>query len=387
MSQSTSRKKVVVLQHRLLHYRVKLFENLRVMLSESGIDFRLVHGQATADELKKNDTGTIGWADEVVNRYLRILGRDVLWQPFPRFHADASLIVLMQENRLISNYPFLFSPRDSGRRIAYWGHGRNLQSESPRGLRERWKASMVSKVDWWFAYTDLTKGILESDGFPADRISVLNNAIDNESFQRDLASVSDAEIANLRASFGVGTAGAIGIFCGSLYPIKKIGYMIAAADRIRAERSDFSLVVIGDGPSAEEIKAAASRRPWLHWVGVKHGRDKAAYFRMADVVFNPGAVGLHVLDALCSSTPMITTRAAQHGPEIAYLRNGHNGIVVDGESEDYALAVLSLLRDRRRLDEFKRSAGQDAALYTLDNMAERFSAGVMRCLSLPRLVA
>ena len=175
--------KVVILQYRLLHYRVRLFELMREHCKERGIQLHVVHGQSTAREAKRKDTGSIDWADVVENRYLDIGGKDVLWQPFPRHHRDANLVVMMQENRLLSNYPWLFGLRGRHTRVAYWGHSRNFQADRPDGLRERWKRLLVGRVDWWFAYTERARAILLADGYPDERITVLNNAIDNEEFE------------------------------------------------------------------------------------------------------------------------------------------------------------------------------------------------------------
>jgi glycosyltransferase involved in cell wall biosynthesis len=378
-------RKAVILQYRLLHYRIRLFELLRERCTQLGIDLHVVHGQPTEREAPKKDTGQLAWADVVTNRYADIGGKDVVWQPFPARHRDAALIVTMQENRLLSNYPLLLGPRGEDVRVAYWGHGRNFQSARPDGLRERWKRSLVGRVDWWFAYTELTRHILLADGYPDERITVLNNAIDNERFERDLAAVSPEVRQSLKREIGANAnAGAIGLFCGSLYPDKRLDYMIAAADLIHAALPDFQLVVIGDGPSADIIRTALPTRPWLRWLGALTGRDKAQWFAVADLVMNPGAVGLHILDAFCSGAPMVTARDSRHGPELAYLENGVNGLIVDGDAQAYADAVISLLSERPRLDALKRHALADARRYSLGNMVEHFATGIERCMSLPR---
>jgi glycosyltransferase involved in cell wall biosynthesis len=376
--------KVVILQYRLLHYRVRLFELLRERCKEQGIQLHLVHGQATRQEARKQDTGCIAWADVVVNRYLDLGGKDVLWQPFPSHHRDANLVVTMQENRLLSNYPWLFGWRGGHTRVAYWGHGRNFQSDRPGGLRDTWKKMLVGRVDWWFAYTEMTRTILLADGYPDQRITVLNNTIDNQEFERDLAAVSPARVQVLRQELDADDNAAVGLCCGSLYPDKRLDYMIAAADLIHAALPDFRLVVIGDGPSAGIIQDGAQTRPWIKWLGVRKGAEKAAWFKLADLVINPGLVGLHVLDSFCSGTPLITTREARHSPEIAYLQHGVNGLMVSGNAAAYADAVIALLRDRSKLEAFRLEALKDARRYTLDDMVNRFSTGIERCLSMQR---
>lgn len=376
-------KKVVICQHRLLHYRVGLFEKLRAACAVRGIDLHLVHGQASRRESVKRDEGSLPWAHKVQNRFWEVGARDLVWQPFPADLRDADLVVVMQENRILSNYPLLLGRLWSPRRVAYWGHGVNFQSDAPAGLREKWKQMMLTRVDWWFAYTAMTVDVLRRAGYPQERITCLDNAIDNEAFERDLASVTDTQLQAMRLEIDAPEGAPVGLFCGSLYPDKRLDYMIEAADRIHAALPAFRLVVIGDGPSAGELRTAMETRPWLKWLGVRKGLEKAAWFRLADVVINPGLVGLHVLDSFCSGTPMITTAESRHSPEIAYLNDGVNGLVVRGEASRYADAVIALFNDRARLETIKQAALRDARRYTLDNMVNEFANGIERCVSMP----
>lgn len=377
-------KDVVILQHRLLHYRTGLFNKLRDTCGSQGIRLHLVHGQATRREMQKKDEGTLPWACTVENKFVEVGQRDILWQPYPANLGHADLVIVMQESRIISNYPFLIGRRWSNRKVAYWGHGVNFQSESPNGLRERWKRSMLTAVDWWYAYTDISRDIVVHSGFPEERVTVLNNAIDNKAFCEELGSIAPAELRDRRNHLGISEETPVGLFCGSLYVDKRLDFMISAADRIRQIIPDFCLVIVGDGPSADEMRAAAQTRPWLHCVGVKKGREKAKYFRLASVIFNPGAVGLHVLDAFCAGVPMATTRDAKHGPEIAYLVNGQNGLNTEGRVDAYADAVANLLLDERHYRDLRNSALEAADRYTLDNMVDRFSNGVSQCLNTPK---
>lgn len=374
-------KKVVILQYRLLHYRTRFFEKLRALCAERGIELFLVHGQASRRELAKKDEGFLTWAHKVYNRFLEVGERDIVWQPFPAVLKGADLVVVMQENRILSNYPLLLSRLWSRRKVAYWGHGKNFQSEAPTGLRERWKNFLLSRVDWWFAYTETTVDILKKAGFPAGNIACLDNAIDNEDFQRDLATISEERLNELRAEIGADSSSKIGLFCGSLYSIKRLDFMVAAADQIHAELPSFRLVVIGDGPSAGDVRAAAESRPWMTCVGARKGAEKAAYFRLADVIFNPGAVGLHILDAFCAGIPMATTLEAFHGPEIAYLKDGENGILTSGGPENYARRIIDVLSNHAEYEQLCSAAAKDAKRYTLKNMVENFSAGIEKCLA------
>lgn len=373
-------KQVVIMQYRLLHYRTALFERLRARCAEVGINVEIVHGSATRRERPKNDEGFLEWAWPVNNVCVEFGARDFIWQPLPKKARGADLIVVMQESRIISNYPLLLKRRLRGPRMAYWGHGKNFQSDAPTGLREWWKNLLLKQVDWWFAYTELTANILEAAGFPSDRVTVLNNAIDTAGFKRDLSTISDQDLAITRAAIDIRAGQPVGVFCGSLYADKKLEFLVAASDHIRRRLCDFTLLVIGDGPSMSFMRDAQKSRPWIRLLGVRKGLEKASYFRCADVMLNPGLVGLHIVDAFCAGLVMVTTNNAKHSPEVAYLREGSNGFATADCPKIYGDAVVALFADKNKLQRMKAAAIEDSKRYSLDNMVENFAKGIERAL-------
>lgn len=377
-------KKVVIFQHRLLHYRLELFERLRSECLARGIELHLVHGQATRSELPKKDTGALYWAEAINNRSVKIGRRDFLWQKIPSNLKDASLIILMQENRILSNFRWLFALRRKETRLAFWGHGRNFQSASPNGIREKLKVALIGRVDWWFAYTELTKSILLDAHYPSERISILNNAIDNDQFKIDLDNVGKEDLDLLGNQLGIIEGSPVGLFCGSLYPEKKLDFLISASDRIVEKNPNFNLIVVGDGPSMGVMKAYASTRPWLKCVGVQLGAAKAEYFRLASIVLNPGLVGLHILDSFNAGIPMITTADALHSPEFGYLEDGTNGLVIPGDESAYADEVNALILNPDRLGLLSKASLKSAEKFTLDNMVSNYVDGIVGCLNTPK---
>lgn len=377
-------KLAVIVQYRLLHYRLAMFERLRQACADRGIKLELVTGQATRRESVRADEGSLPWARKVINRVWEVGSRDWLWQPLPADLRHADLVVVMQESRLLSNYLLLLRRVLGGRtRVAYWGHGRNFQSDRPDGLRERWKRRLITQVDWWFAYTELSAALVQAAGFPAKRITCLNNAIDTNGFKADLAACSEHELAQLRQALGLSDSAPVGLFCGSLYPDKRLDLLVAAADLVHAKRPDFVLLVIGNGPSMPQMQEAASSRPWLKLLGVRTGREKALQFRLAGVMLNPGLVGLHIVDAFCAGLVMVTTRAARHSPEVAYLEDGVNGVSTADTPSAYAEAVLGLLNAPHRLAAMQANARADAERYSLNAMVCNFADGIALALMTP----
>jgi glycosyltransferase involved in cell wall biosynthesis len=265
--------------------------------------------------------------------------------------------------------------------LAYWGHGANFQKNKTWGLREYWKRKFVNKVGWWFAYTQATVEILLAAGFPKNRITCLNNAIDNRTFQNDLDNVSEEALGLLKRELNIPKNGYVGLYCGSLYPEKRLDFLVQACDLIQQRIPDFHLIVIGDGPSATDVKRYLETRPWAHWVGKKTGGEKATYYKLSSVILNPGLVGLHVLDAFCAGLPLISTANAKHSPEVVYLEHGVNGYLTGDSISEYADSVVRLYGDKALYLSMKRAALNAAQKYTLDNMTNNFVDGINKYLN------
>lgn len=373
--------KVTILQYRLFHYRLELFEAMRNLCLERDIELNIVYGLAYSKEKLKKDEGKLEWGRLVNNIYFPIKEKkDLCWQPVPSDLKDSDLIVFMQENRLLSNYYWMMKRKLGGPKVAYWGHGKDFQSNAVGGIRERWKNLMINQVDWWFAYTNITVDIIQKANFPSERITCLNNAIDTKKMREQVINVSSDVLSRIKRECDLVDDSPVGLFCGSLYPDKRLELLIDSGDLVHKRYPNYRLIIIGDGSSRAQIVEAAKSRPWIKWVGVKRGEEKAAYFKLASFVLNPGLVGLHVLDAFAVGLPMISTRDAKHSPEVAYLEHGVNGFLTVNNTEEYADAIFSLLEKKELYSAMVQAATQAGELYTTLNMATNFVNGIEKCL-------
>jgi len=98
---------VSIIQTRLTHYRVPLFQKLRESLANYGINMNLIHGFATGSEAKKEDAGHLEWGIQIKNLSFQLLGTEIVWQPALKFLKDSDLIIVSQENRILLNYLLL----------------------------------------------------------------------------------------------------------------------------------------------------------------------------------------------------------------------------------------------------------------------------------------
>ncbi|WP_038058864.1 glycosyltransferase family 4 protein [Thiobacillus denitrificans] len=372
-------KRIVIIQRRLTHYRVPLFAALRMALAERNAQLELLVGRATPAEEKKNDAGELPWARMIPTHYLA--GGRLCWQPVQRHLAGADLVIVTQENKLIQNHLLMLASRCF--KLAFWGHGANLQSDNPSGLKERFKRWTTNRVDWWFAYTQMSAGLVTAAGFPDTRITVLNNAVDTSELQRQRESVKVEETQALRESLGFG-AGPVGVFVGSLYADKRLEFLFGASEAIRSVVPDFQLLIVGEGVERDKVQAWCDGKPWARWVGARFGREKVAYMSVAHVMLNPGALGLGIMDAFVCQTPMMTADCGNHGPEIAYLENDINGVITADDLKSYVAACVNVVRDAGTMETLRTGCAASAREYTVENMAIRFADGIARCLEAPR---
>lgn len=375
MIRALDQKEVVIVQRRLPHYRVPLFEGMRQDLSERGIRLRVLHGTANSVESTKDDSGHLDWAESLPTRYF--LGGRICSQNFGPLTRDSDLVIVTQENKLLSNYWHLVAPRHF--RLAFWGHGANLQSRNPKSLRERFKRWTTNRVDWWFAYTDMSADLIAATGFQGSRITVVNNAVDTTQMRRWMQEIGHEETRALRRELGIEES-PIGVFVGSLYIDKRLDFLFASAEAVRREIPDFHLLIIGEGPEREKVRAWCQTHSWAHWVGARFRREKMAYLSVAQVMLNPGLVGLGILDSFVCGAPMVTTDCGGHGPEIAYLRDGENGIMTRNDVEAYSAAAVALLRNEEERARLRVGCRVCAETYTLENMVQRFTEGIANCL-------
>ncbi|MCP4221817.1 MAG: glycosyltransferase family 4 protein [Actinomycetia bacterium] len=301
----------------------------------------------------------------------------------------AELIILQQETGLLVNYPVLIRSKLGGTPVALWGHGHNFNPLEASAPAEWVKSKITPLADWIFAYTERSAEVFGSLGITRERITVVQNAVDTDALRAAATSgtgtpiggVSD-EIARLVAE--VGERGArVGWIVSALDRWKRVPFLLETIDATRERVDDFEFFALGAGTDANILREAARTRPWLHAVGPVFGPDKAAIGRLAELTIHPGLIGLHVLDAFATASPMVTADISYHSHEIDYLEPGVNGVMLDSEAtvSDFASTVAALLEDEARLKTLQEGCREAASMYTMEAMIERFAAGVRSALA------
>jgi glycosyltransferase involved in cell wall biosynthesis len=376
------RHSVTIVYRFLPRWRADFFGLLREYLATRAISLRLIYGhssghQVTHRRLKWGDEVDLPWGAPVENKLWSAGPYDFVWQTIAQELLHSDLVILMQENSILSNHWIRWHTRRRGGKIALWGHGVNLQARR-NGLDrfgDLFKKAYSLNVDWWFAYTHSVARAMVRLGFPEDRITPVENAIDTYSLSAERSKQSPESLQRLKTALSLGR-GPVGIYCGGLYKDKRIEFLLRSAALIRKQIPTFELIIIGDGPDAGVIRAFSETQKWVHYVGPQYGLNRVPYFCLADICLMPGLVGLGILDSFALEVPMITTAFPYHSPEIEYLENGRNGMMTADNLQEFTCGALEVLQGASFREALRTGCRKSASHYTLENMANRFAAGV-----------
>lgn len=376
-----ARPKVAIVHKFITFYRRRFFELLKEQLDMHGVELVLVYGQPRGADAAKEDAVNIAGVHKIENRVFKFRSREAYWQPCLALLRDADLVIVEQASKLLVNYVLLVQQLLGRKQLAFWGHGMNFQAPGGNRASEALKRFVSRQVHWWFAYNDLSARVVEGIGFPAGRITSVQNAIDTKQLIEARHKTAPEVVERLKEQLGLEGKN-VCVYAGGMYAEKRLGFLLEACRLARQKVPDFEMIFIGAGVDEGLVEEAAREYDWIHYVGPKFDEEKVPYFMLSKLFLMPGLVGLAVLDAFALETPLVTTAIPYHSPEIDYLEDGVNGVIVKNTNDPaaFASAVVRLLEDedaRMRLIEGCRvSQGR----YTVEEMAERFASGILAAL-------
>ncbi len=369
---------VLVVQQLLKNFRLPLHDGVYQQLAQQGIRYRLVFSAPQGAEISKGDCLASAPAPWYQLIRLRQLG-PVVWQQPPGWR-QARVIVVEQANKHLFNWWLLLNltllpkrcwPHGDKPRLVFWGHGFNHQRRG--GFGEWLKRQLLRYPAHWLSYTQSVSAYLQQQGVAAERITTLNNSLDNQKFGEQVLALR-AQLQSSALTARLPARPLVLLFCGALYHDKQLPLLLEVCAQAVAEGIVGKLIVVGDGPLRTLFTTAAPA--WLDYRGACFADDKVQAFAEADLVFNPGLVGLAILDAFAAALPFITTDFAGHSPEISYLQHQVNGLLLPMQPQVLVAALRSLQQEPTLLAALADGARHSAQHYSMAAMVAHFSQGV-----------
>jgi len=193
---------------------------------------------------------------------------------------------------------------------------------------------------------------LEKDGYW--NLTMFGRGVDTTLFN---PARRDAE---LRRQWGLDANGLAMIHVGRVAPEKNMPLAFAAFQRIRAQRPDARLIVVGDGPLRGEYTRMC---PEAIFVGAKIGQDLARHYASTDLALFPSmseTFGNVVIEAMASGVPPVTY---DYAAGQRYVRHAHSGwLVAFGDDRaflDTAAGAAASVRTLKAFGSHAREAALD----------------------------
>jgi len=366
-------------------YRVPFFEHARLLLDAQGIEFKLHLGGATLEDRAKADVASLDWAESLPARSISVRGSDLWWQPAIGIARNSDLVITEQATKQLINLPLSVLQRSGGVRHCLWGHGVNFQASIEGNRGERAKRWFTSAAHWFFSYTELSTRVLIDGGFPADRITTLNNSTDTAHVRSIRQALDSSSPAHIRRRLGIADGPVVG-YVGGLYPPKRTAFLVESLVQLRQVVPNVSAVIIGSGSEVGHARRAAEQHEWFHHLGPIYDDQRIHIAAIFDLLLMPGLVGLNIVDGFAMGLPTITTAIDYHSPEIIYLVDGVNGIIAPESStaSEFAQVIGDLLGDPERLATLRAGAEESGAGLGVEPMAQAFETGVGAALKRAR---
>jgi glycosyltransferase involved in cell wall biosynthesis len=179
----------------------------------------------------------------------------------------------------------------------------------------------------------------------------------------------------LRAAWGAGPDDPVLLHVGRIAAEKNMDALLTAYAAARSQAPNTRLVMVGDGPAREEVRA---RCPDVVFAGMRRGEDLAAHYASADIFLFPSLTetyGNVTLEALASGLAVVAFGYAAAAENIRHDQNGW--LATKGDTLAFAAlavaAVKELARARVVGDQARDSAlqlGWDPVVRQLETLLE-----------------
>lgn len=236
--------------------------------------------------------------------------------------------------------------RKNGTRVIYTAHGFHFYEGAPK---KNWL--IYYPIEKFFARrTDMLITINEEDYRLAARkfhcpvAHIHGVGVDETRYHP----VDDAQKELIRRRFGLD--GKIILCVGELLPNKNQSMLIRAMADVVREVPDARLLIAGNGSEKENLEALTAELGLKNHVRLLgYTLNLEEYQRVADVSVSCSrreGLGLNLIEAMMSETPVIATENRGHNE---LIKNGVNGYLIhQDDSHALAQALIMLLRDKEK---------------------------------------
>jgi glycosyltransferase involved in cell wall biosynthesis len=384
--------KVAILHQGFIpHYRIGFYELLNKI---SRTEYVVFHGAPPSGSGSIAAIGPLNFPNRrIENREFQLANWKAFYQPVVRevLNGNYDAVVLGHEIKFLSNFALALLCKILRIPVLYWGFGYHYTADTSQWFTRpaiHIKAALAALSDGYLTYTKQGAQRLEASGYPRERIFILQNTIDMSAQFQGYAAAQDFTLADLRQELCFQPNSIVLIYIGRLLESKDVALLIEAVEQMNrnaASSVPVEAAIIGSGPLLNTLQRQAAANPAIKFVGqINDPATIGRYMRIAAAVVIPGTVGLAIAHAFAHGRPLLTRRLERHGPELEYLVPNYNGIIVDGDQEQFIKTLSEFVSNPDWQSRLSEGALQSREGLRLENMVSQFDYAVTRTIEWKR---
>lgn len=309
-------KSIVHLQPIIPHYREGFFSLLGKRSKQD------IYIYEDVKDAKKSSFNIVGDAKYKQMPAMMSKGGVLLYNPFKLLKTDYDALVLMLNFTHVTTWLLLFTKFLHRKKIILWGQGisvcRYLKEEKTPDWKLKWMISLADGV--WF-YMDKEKEQWQKL-FPKKPMVALHNTLTGVD---DMVKyIPKMSVEELKEKYGIKQK-VVFIFCARFTANRRVDLLLGAINQLDPKKYGF--VIIGAGESKPDF----SKYDNVYDFGAVYDTAvKRELFALSDIYFQPGWVGLSIVEAMAYGKPIFTfERSAEtlQCVEYSYIHNGENGLI------------------------------------------------------------
>lgn len=369
------------------------------LTQNSSNDYVVFHGKPPSNTSLQAAQPPFSFANvEVRTVELRLKKALLVWQAAVTRYLTGGFdgVVIGHEFKFLSNLVILGLSRLMRRPVFWWGFGyRKAYASWDKGsappLKDRlalWLADGLARCgDGYLVYTEKGREHLLSIGVPAERIQVVRNTIDMEEQIALSQSVAEWDDKALRTEFGLPPNADLLLYVGRLVARKNVDALVRFGKaNAEVDGRPLHIVIIGDGEERAQLETCAAGASNIRFLGAIDPSDIriAKAMKLCCAVVIPGYLGLAINHAFAHGRPVITRSHDFHSPEIEYLTDGEDGLLIPGDEASFHDGLRAFLASRAEQQRMADNAVGKRETLRIDHMVQAYDTFISRILETAR---
>ena len=268
-------------------------------------------------------------------------------------------------------------------KLLLFGESTLKDKRSGSYLYEKLKRFLVKRCNGFIPAGKAAAEYFKYLGAPPDRIFIAHFCCDYDFFNREYLKLRQFKEEIKRKK---GYPSVTILYSGRFVWYKGISFLLEAYSRLRKERDDIGLVLLGDGPERRKYQdyVRSNNVKSVFFEGFVQQEELPVYYTSADIFVLPSLSdpwGIVINEAMAFGLPVISTDVA--GVTYDLVKDGVNGFVVKaGNSSELYNALKKLCESPELRKKMGKKSLELVKEYTPENWAKSFINAVNKILGI-----